>query len=187
MWTIFHNTAVLSDICSPISWSQELSALLHPSGILTTFCQKADMVGYFISVEIWWTGWALLHFCCNRRRFLRAWTKDVLFLLMNKLPAAKQNITKLNRTECVLRFKRLVLFWQESKANVNAEDKSERTKSRLSRLVRNQVSLMDTSICKTCLSSWVLEEETLLSEPLGRRNPVLNPWLLIIQVRDAPH
>lgn len=68
------------------------------------------MVGYFISVEIWWTRWALLDFWCNRRRFLRAWTKDVLFLLMNKLPAAKQNITKLNRTECVLRFKRLVLF-----------------------------------------------------------------------------
>lgn len=109
--------------------------------------------GYFTSVEIWWTVWAFLDFCCNRRRFLRAWTKDVLFLLMNKLPAAKQNITKLNRTECVLHFKKLILFWQESKANVNTEDKSERTKSHLSRPVRNRVSLMDTSTYKTCLSS----------------------------------
>lgn len=132
----------LSVTCSPISWSQELSVQLNPSRFLTTFCQKADVVGYFISVEVWWTGWALLNFCCYRREFLRAWTKDILFLLMNKLPAAKQNITELNRTECVLHFKRLFLFWQESKANVNAEDKSERTKSCLSRLVRNQVSLM---------------------------------------------
>lgn len=153
MWTIFCNTPILSIAYSPISWSQELSAQLHPSGFLTTFCQKADVVGYFISVEIWWTGCALLDFCCNGRRFLGAWTKEVLFLLMNKFPAAKQNITKLNRTECVLHFKRLVLFWQESKTNVNTEDKSERTKSHLSRLVRNEVSLMDTSTCKTCLSS----------------------------------
>lgn len=52
----------------------------------------------------------MLNFCCYRREFLRAWTKDILFLLMNKLPAAKQNIAELNRTECVLHFKRLFLF-----------------------------------------------------------------------------
>lgn len=128
---------MLSITCSPISWSQELSAQLLPRGFLTTFCQKGDVVGYFISIETWWTGWALLDFYCNGRRFLRAWTKDILFLLMNKLPVAKQNITKLNRTECALHFKRLILFWQESKANVKTEDKSERTKSHLSRSVRN--------------------------------------------------
>lgn len=48
--------------------------------------------------------------CCYKRGFLRALTEEVWFLLMNKLLAAKQNIAKLNRTECVLHFKRLVLF-----------------------------------------------------------------------------
>lgn len=49
-------------------------------------------------------------FCCCRKGFLRAWAKEVLFLLMNKLLAAKKNIAKLNKTERVLQFKRLVLF-----------------------------------------------------------------------------
>lgn len=45
-------------------------------------------------------------FCCCRK----GWAKEVLFLLMNKLLAAKKNIAKLNKTERVLQFKRLVLF-----------------------------------------------------------------------------
>jgi len=52
----------------------------------------------------------LLDLYCYRRGFLRTWTKEVLFLLMNKLLAAKQSVAKLNRTEHVLHFKRLVLF-----------------------------------------------------------------------------
>lgn len=97
--------------CSPISWSQELPAQLLPSGFLITFCQKGDVFGYFLSVGVWWAGWAVLDLCCYGRGFLRAWSKELLFLLMNKLLVAKQNIAKLNRTDRVLHFKRLVLFW----------------------------------------------------------------------------
>lgn len=78
--------------CSPINLSQELPAQLLPNGFLITFCQKGGVFGYFLSIGVWWAGWALLDLCFYRRGFLRAWTKEILFLLMIKLLAAKQNI-----------------------------------------------------------------------------------------------
>lgn len=140
--------------CSPISWSQELPAQLLPSGFLITFCQKGGVFGCFLSIGVWWAGWSLLDICCYRRGFLRAGTKEVLFLLRNKLLAAKQNIAKLNRTERVLHFKRLVLFWQEPKANVSRGQIRENKKSSSPQPGQksSQPDGQVTSMCKTFLS-----------------------------------
>lgn len=162
-------------------------------GFLKTFCQKGVVFGCFLSMGVWWAGWALLDQWSYRRGFLIALTKEVLFLLKNKLLAAKENIAKLNRTERVLHFKRLILFWQERKANASRGQRKENKKPS-SPLAQSEMKATwwtshgpVGSVCKTLLSSEDLEEDILFSEPTGKWLCLLSPWFLIIHIRDASH